>query len=154
MSTTSDRTAYDRLLTFQTRLQGVGNSLAADISKLIAETDPAVIRTVIRLMPTDRTITVRARMKALDSMIREIERIRKEGFDLAEKTVLETTGPAVARSAGKPLERLSPDSANQAVRQETFQQTDRRDSQLPSGRWQVDFAPSIRLKPLSGSERL
>ena len=106
MSTSSGKTAYELLLNFQTRLQGVGNTLAAEISKLISQTDPAVIKTVVARFPSGRTISVRAQMAALERMMKVIETQRKKGFDLAEKAIL-IAGLDIARSAGKTVRNIA-----------------------------------------------
>ena len=106
MTNKLDKTAYELLLNFQTRLQGVGNTLAAEISKLISQTDPAILKTVIARFPAGRTISVRAQMAALERMMRVIESQRKKGFDLAEKAIL-NAGLDIARSAGKTVRNIA-----------------------------------------------
>lgn len=93
------------LLDFQTRLQGVGNSLAADIGTIISKTDKALLNTVINSMPSGQ-YSVKAQMRALEKMVRQIEQIRAEGFSLAEQHFMES-GSEIAQRAGNTISRFA-----------------------------------------------
>ena len=55
MSIISIKMAYEWLLNFLTWLQGVGNTLAAEISKRISQPDPVILKTVMARFPSGRT---------------------------------------------------------------------------------------------------
>jgi hypothetical protein len=99
------KTPYELLLDFQTRLQGVGNSLAADIGAIISKTDKALLNTVINSMPSGQS-SVKAQMRALEKMVRQIEQIRAEGFTLAERHFMDA-GPEIAKRAGNTISRFA-----------------------------------------------
>jgi SPP1 gp7 family putative phage head morphogenesis protein len=102
---TYNKTPYELLLDFQTRLQGVGNSLAADIGAIISKTDKALLNTVINSIPSGQS-SVKAQMRALEKMVRQIEQIRAEGFTLAERHFMDA-GPEIAERAGNTVSRFA-----------------------------------------------
>ena len=102
---TYNKTPYEMLLDFQTRLQGVGNSLAADIGTIISKTDRALLNTVINSMPSGQS-SVKTQMRALEKMVRQIELIRAEGFSLAERHFMDE-GPEIVQRAGSTITRFA-----------------------------------------------
>ena len=105
MASKYDKTVYELLLNFQTRLQGVGNSLGEDLSRLISSTDSAVLQTVINQLPSNKA-PIKSQMRTLDKMVKQIETERKKGFDAAEK-ILFDLGSEVVKKGGKVVKNVA-----------------------------------------------
>lgn len=87
--TNDDKTFEDILLDFQTRLQGVANGLAAKLGELIASTDAAILRTLVKELPK-REKSIRAETRRIERLIAKIEKMRRPGFDAARDLTFET----------------------------------------------------------------
>ena len=100
-----NKSSLELLLDFQTRLQGVGNSLAADLEKLISSTDAALLKTIINNLPSAKE-SVKHQMWRLNKLTKEIEKIRAKGFDLAEVKAY-GYGSEVVKKAGSTVAKLA-----------------------------------------------
>lgn len=92
------------LLDFQTRLQGVANSLGAKLSELISSTDAALLQTIIKNFPRAKAgkASIRAEMKELEALVKRLEKIRSKGFDVAKNfafQVASQTADAASKNA-------------------------------------------------------
>lgn len=105
MASKYDKTAQDILLGFQTRLQGVGNSLGDEISDIISSTDSALLKTVVNKMPSAKG-DIKKQMRELEKLVKEIEKIRAEGFDLAEIKAF-AYGNEIVKQAGSTVAQLA-----------------------------------------------
>ena len=115
MASRNEKTLHEILLDFQTRLQGVGNSLAVEIQKVIEQTDQAVLKTIIDDLPSS-TASVKEQMQALEGLVSKIEAVRKAGFAKAEKIAF-AAGPEIVKKAGATAGKLA-DNRGQILKKE------------------------------------
>lgn len=111
--TNDDKTFEDILLDFQTRLQGVANGLAAKLGELIASTDAAILRTLVKELPK-REKSIRAETRRIERLIAKIEKMRRPGFDAARDLTFETAlevGDAASSQTVREIETAQQDAA-------------------------------------------
>ncbi len=111
--TNADKTFEDILLDFQTRLQGIANGLAAKLGELIASTDAAILRTLVKELPK-REKTIRAETRRIERLIAKIEKMRRPGFDAARDLTFETAlevGDAASSQTVREIETAQQDAA-------------------------------------------
>lgn len=111
--TNADKTFEDILLDFQTRLQGVANGLAAKLGELIASTDAAILRTLVKELPK-REKSIRAETRRIERLIAKIEKMRRPGFDAARDLTFETAlevGDAASSQTVREIETAQQDAA-------------------------------------------
>ena len=111
--TNDDKTFEDILLDFQTRLQGVANGLAAKLGELIASTDAAILRTLVKELPK-REKSIRAETRRIERLIAKIEKMRRPGFDAARDLTFETAlevGDAASSQTVREIETAQKDAA-------------------------------------------
>jgi len=111
--TNADKTFEDILLDFQTRLQGVANGLAAKLGELIASTDAAILRTLVKELPK-REKSIRSETRRIERLIAKIEKMRRPGFDAARDLTFETAlevGDAASSQTVREIETAQQDAA-------------------------------------------
>ncbi|MDO4587978.1 MAG: hypothetical protein Q4C95_11895, partial [Planctomycetia bacterium] len=71
----ASKTLDEELFQYQTRLQGVANSLANELSEIISATDPSILKTILKEIH-HREPVIKKEMRRLQKLIQKLETIR------------------------------------------------------------------------------
>ncbi len=97
MPSFQNKSVEETLFHYQTRLQGVANSLAQELGDIISSTDEKILKTILsEIKKTEPDI--KREMNRLQKLIRKLEIIRSDAYDHAKETAI-VTGEKVADKA-------------------------------------------------------
>lgn len=73
------KSPLDKLFGYQTRLQGVANSLGEELAKIIQKSDPAVLELLKKELPKKKS-DLKAEFTRLGLLVARVANVRKEAF--------------------------------------------------------------------------
>ncbi len=124
MAKKSDATILETAYNYQTRLQGVANDLAIKLATIIADTDPALLKTILKELPK-KDADIKKELTRLQKIIAKIETIRKKSYDASKDLVLSTSADVIETASEEVAKEVRQSVAEQsrAERENRFVKT-------------------------------
>jgi len=117
----AEKTVFDDLYDYQTRLQGVANDLGFRLSALLFTTDAKVLSLLRKELPKYKRGAL-AELKRLEKIVRKIEAVRKPSYSAAKDLIFETSASVVQAATSETAKEFNRSIAEQRrqIREKLF----------------------------------